>query len=98
MAARVPGGVEHVHLQAAEAIPGLPVGQDYVDARDARGVRCRPDYGGIVALLQLQVAAGVVPVVVCVEDVVGTESPGNKNGTDVFSVGTTQRLMQCRCM
>jgi hypothetical protein len=68
MAPRVAGHVEDLRHGLAEAI-GVALADRHLDARNARGVGARAHDGAARRLLQRQVAAGMVAVVVRVEDV-----------------------------
>lgn len=74
VAARVAGSVKHVHLQVPE-LPGVALPQGDIDPRDTVLVGPGPHDGEPVLLLQLQVAAGVVVVVVSVQNIVRLEAP-----------------------
>mmetsp|Transcript_14587 Transcript_14587/g.42679 ORF Transcript_14587/g.42679 Transcript_14587/m.42679 type:complete len:278 (-) Transcript_14587:286-1119(-) len=68
VAAGVTRRVKHLHLCRAKRELVSVLDLD-VDARDASGIRARPDNGQAMAFLQLQVGTRVVSVVVRVEDV-----------------------------
>ena len=74
VASGVPRSVEHSHLELPK-VPGVSVLEADVNARDAILVCGRPHNCGPVALLHFQVAARVIKVMVCVEDVVCFQAP-----------------------
>jgi hypothetical protein len=83
------GRLQHTHDRLAQP-PLVALSESHVDARDAALVGRAAHHRRAVALLQLQVAANVVPVVVRVQDEVQPQAPACSGGS---SMGTSRRCL-----
>lgn len=74
MASCVAWGVKDPHLELP-IVPSVAIFEADVNPRNAILVCGGPHNGRTIPLLQLQVAAGVIKMVVCIENVVRFQTP-----------------------